>query len=491
MANLSRSPHHEARSRAAGLLLPLLTAVLAASPGPSRAYHDGAGKEWRQPASLLGVGRLTRDQITAQCPTDGAQACQGALAGVDMKDWVWATEPQVRQLFGRYAAAMLEPGLSSVLAPPGSFFTDFTPTFDQLVGGCGSYAGCWRVTLVTGITADLALPGGVPTTQVGEVGQGSFFIGPRAGGNPAGLWMWRPTGHGTTQVHAYDDAGRLNAPGAGVAHPNVLGNDWVGGVRATTANVVLTQLSSDLAGIWLDIATGSVHAAAGVAPGVWKLDYRICNAAAATQCDDAQVSVTVPAFAISAAADSGSIGYGTGGLAIANVLSNDRLGGVAPTVAMVHLTQVSTTHAGISLEPGSGAVRVAAGTPHGTHQLVYRICDRAVPSSCAQATATVTPTHIQANPDSGRGSSKYANTPIASVLANDLYGNTRPTSATVILSTVGSWPAGISLNLDTGAVSILRKISSNTYTLRYRICERSSPGNCSEANVSLYTSGGL
>jgi len=52
-------------------------------------------------------------------------------------------------------------------------------------------------------------------------------------------------------------------------------------------------------------------------------------------------------------------------------------------------------------------------------------------------------------------------------------------------------PAGISLNLSTGAVSILRKISSNTYTLRYRICERSSPSNCSEANVSLYTSGGL
>lgn len=469
----------------------LVAGLLLAASMSAPAYDDGAGKEWRQPSALLGVGRLPRDQITAVCPTDGVTACQGVLAGVDMKKWVWATEPQVRQLFGRYAPAMLDPGVSSLAVATAPFMPDFTPTFDQLVGGCGSYGGCWRVTLVTAVSADQALPGGVPTTVIGEASAGSFFLGPLATTNPAGLWMWRPTGHGTSNVHAYDDSARLNAPGAAVVLPSVLHNDWVGGVRATTANAVLTQLSSDLAGIWLDTSTGAVHVAGGVAPGTWSLNYRLCNAAAPANCDDATVTVVVPAFSILAIDDSGSISYGSGGIAIANVMANDRLGGVVATSAVVRLTQVSTTHPGVSLDQNSGAVRVAAGTTHGTHLLVYRICDLAVPTNCAQATATVTPVQILAYADSGRGSSKRANTPIASVLANDWYGNARPTSSTVVLSQVGTWPKGIALNLSTGAVNILGKISSNTYTMRYRICERTSPTNCAEATISLYTSGGL
>lgn len=458
---------------------------------PTLAYNDGAGKEWHQPSALLGVGRLTHDQISAVCPTDGASACQGVLAGVDLKKWIWATEPQVRALFGLYAPAMLDPTVSSLAVSSGRFMTDFTPTFDQLVGGCGSYSGCWRVTLVTAKSAEQLLPGGVPTPVIGEVSAGSFFLGAMAPGNPAGLWMWRPTGHGTPKVHANDDTGRRTAPGVEVVHPNVLNNDWVGGVRATTTNVVLTQLSSDLAGIWLDTTTGAVHAAATVAPGSWNLNYRICNAAAPDYCDDATVTIVVPTFSISAANDSGTISYGSGGVAIANVLANDRLGAVVATPAIVTVTQVSTTHPGVSLDLGSGAVRVAPGTAHGTHQLVYRICDKALPTNCAQATATVTPIQIVAYPDSGRGSSKYANTPIASVLANDWYGSARPTSGTVILSQVGSWPAGIVLDLSSGAVKILRKISSNTYSMRYSICERASPSNCAEATITLYTSGGL
>lgn len=483
MSFMYRAAHHAAKLSFSGLLIAL--------SWPAMAYNDGAGKEWRQPVTLLGVARLTREQISAVCPTDGATACQGVLAGLDMKEWVWASQPQMRALFGRYAPALLDPTVSFASGASAQFMTDFVPTFDQLVGGCGSYSGCSRVTLVTGISADVELPGGVPTKVIGEGSGGGFFIAAQANHNPAGLWMWRPTGHGTYHVHAYDDVGRLNAPGAGVVNPNVLSNDWVGGVRATPANATLTQLASDLAGIYLDTATGAVHAAAGVAPGTWNLIYRICNAAAPSYCDDAKVAVVVPTFAISAANDSGTISYGSGGTAITSVLANDRLGAVVPTAALVSITQVSTTHAGVSLDPNSGAVRVAPGTPHGTHQIVYRICDRALSTHCAQATATVTPMLIMAYPDSGRGSSKVANTPIASVLANDWYGSARPTSSTVVLSTVGTWPSGIALNLSTGAVNILHKISSSTYTMRYRICERASPGNCSEANISLYTSGGL
>lgn len=469
----------------------LVTAGLIGAPTPASAYNDGAGQEWRQPSGLLGVGRLTRAEIEAACPVDGVTPCRGLLAGVDMNDWVWATDAQVRALFGRYEPAFLDPAVSSLAtAASTALMATFPPTFTTQVGGCGSYSGCWTVRFTTGITADLGLQGGLPVAQVGEVSDGAVYLGPRLNANPAGLWMWRPTGHGTGKVHAYDDSGRLAAPGAGVVVANVLSNDWVAGQRASTANVSLMQLASDLAGIWLDPATGAVHVDAGVAPGTRSLLYRICSLANPDHCDDATVTVVVPIFAITAANDAGTIGLVNGGVAIANVLANDRLGAGVATLALVQLSQVSTTHPNVGVDLGTGAVRVAPGTPHGTHAVVYRICDRALPTNCAQATATVTPVRILAYADSGRGSSKYANTPIASVLSNDLYGNARPTTSQVTLSTVGTWPAGIALNLTTGAVSVLHKIDSYTYTLRYRICEIGSTSNCSEATISLYTSGG-
>jgi hypothetical protein len=92
---------------------------------------------------------------------------------------------------------------------------------------------------------------------------------------------------------------------------------------------------------------------------------------------------------INAADDTGASVSSNGGQSLANVLSNDSLNNATPTLATVNLTQISTTNPKVTLNPATGAVTAAPGTPGGTQQVVYQICEKANPGNCSQATVTV------------------------------------------------------------------------------------------------------
>ncbi len=203
----------------------------------------------------------------------------------------------------------------------------------------------------------------------------------------------------------------------------------------------------------------------------------------------ATATVTVRSFAITAVADQGTVAFAAGGVAVANVLANDRLGTNVATPQIVRLSQVSSTTPGLVLDTLTGAVRVAAGTPHGVHSLTYRIQETANPANSAEAIVTVRPNAIDAVNDSARGSSKTGGTVIASVLANDWFRGARATTSQVRLSLPAALPRGISLNLTTGAVVVAPKTESGTYVFRYRISEITSPSNYDEATVTLDLSG--
>jgi hypothetical protein len=131
----------------------------------------------------------------------------------------------------------------------------------------------------------------------------------------------------------------------------------------------------------------------------------------------------------------------------------------------------------------------------GAYRLDYRICEIATPSNCDEATVAVTvlPLPITAVNDSGRGSSKVANTVVANVLANDRLGGTAATPANVRLSFVSLTPANSKIRLDLadGSVDVLGKTSSGLYSLVYEICEAAVPTNCARATVNIDLSGGL
>jgi YVTN family beta-propeller protein len=203
--------------------------------------------------------------------------------------------------------------------------------------------------------------------------------------------------------------------------------------------------------------------------------------------DLAVPDTTVPRvpYAIDAVDDSGTV-TAVGATAVANVLANDRLGGIAVTRAHVTLTQQSSTSDGVTLNPATGAVSVAAGTPEGTQALVYRICETASPTNCDDASVTVTvlaPYVIDAVNDSAV--TLPGRTALASVLANDTLGGTPATLARVTLALVSSTSTGITLDLATGAVFVAVGTTPGLQTLTYRICEIASPTNCDEADVSI------
>ena len=291
-------------------------------------------------------------------------------------------------------------------------------------------------------------------------------------------------------IDAVNDSA-VSFPGRSVL-ASVLANDTLNGAPATSTTVTLSAVSSTSSGILFDTWSGSVFVLVGTPPGTQTLTYRVCETASPTNCDDADVTITVNPFPIDAVDDAGAATR-SGGIALGSVLANDTFAGEAATLARVTLAQLASTDAGISLNVANGAVTVAAGTAVGTHTLTYAICEIEAPSNCDKATVTVTvqPLQITAVGDSGRGSSKSANIVIANVLANDWLGSGRATTANVSLSLVSLSPANKSIKLDAdGSVDVLGKTISGLYQLVYEICEIAAPANCARATAKIDLSGG-
>ena len=83
------------------LIVTFFLAIAAAST--AYAVDDGYGKDWQN----ISAGQPTWEQVATVCPTNGITPCAGKLGTLDLKDWIWATVPQVTQLFGYYAPAIL------------------------------------------------------------------------------------------------------------------------------------------------------------------------------------------------------------------------------------------------------------------------------------------------------------------------------------------------------------------------------------------------
>jgi hypothetical protein len=262
--------------------------------------------------------------------------------------------------------------------------------------------------------------------------------------------------------------------------------DWYNLGPATTTNITLT-LQSTTPGLSLNVATGEVTAASGIASGYKTLNYSICDKVNTTNCATGYVVVSVvdPNLIIQANADVGTVTT-AGGVAIGNVFANDLYGTVAATYSNVILQTVQAP-AGITLNTPYGWVIVAAGTPAGSYAVDYRICDRVNPTNCASARATVTVTGpnvvIQGNADAGTVTTS-GGVAIPNVLTNDFYGTATATTENVSLVTVQA-PAGLTLNTSTGAVSVAAGTATGSYPLSYAFCDKLNATNCASAVATV------
>jgi YVTN family beta-propeller protein len=289
-------------------------------------------------------------------------------------------------------------------------------------------------------------------------------------------------------IAAVNDHGSSNAGATAIA--NVILNDTLDNAPAALSTVAVSLVSSD-AGLSLNAADASVSVAEGAPAGDRALVYRICEIASPLNCADGTATVSVIARLIHAENDSATASK-NGAKGVTNVLANDTLGASAATPASVSLSLVSSTDAGVTLDTATGAVSVAQGTGLGSQSLAYRICERASPANCSEATVSITVTGlvVSAVDDRGRGSSKNAGTAVANVLSNDTIGGAPATLANVTLSFISLSPANSKIRLDAdGSVDTLGKSSGGTYRLVYEICEIGNPGNCGRATVTLDLSG--
>jgi hypothetical protein len=471
-------------------------------------YIDGHGREWRQVADTYYASWA---DVAAVCPQDGQTACNGNVTGAfdrihDLTDWNWATNAQVRTLFSYYTPDILNSDLlssSSYLLSARNVFIPFnanvfSPTnstlFCQAVGcptGYGYFLTGWTSSKTT--TDFLPVYGYVEATNInysdGTTKQnGVFKIASRTDGHSydTGVYLWRATGQGTGQVFAYYDNGSVANLAGGTGIANVLVNDWNNGVRATTANVMLSTVSSTQPGLTLDPATGAVSVDSTVGAGTHDLVYQICSTTN-TYCDTATARVTVPNItAIQANADYGTVTT-AGGSVVANVLANDMYNLVPATTANITLTQLASW-VGLTLNEATGEVTAAPGmAPANYYYVEYRICDKVIFNNCSTNRAYVTVTApnvvIQANADVGTVTTS-GGVAVANVLANDLYGTVTATTANVSLQTVQA-PAGVTLDPSTGAVSIAAGTATGSYPLSYRICDKANATNCASAAATV------
>src|SRR5947208_3501327 len=242
----------------------IMALVVAGAARPAQAFVDDVhGKEWRQLTETVG---LSWDQVAQVCPQDGASACVGSVGGIDLTDWVWASDSQTIELFSYFEPDILT---SPVVSGQKYFFTAttfmnaFQPTFSVALTyqAAAQAAGWTSSTDPTGVPVAGAVSWGTTSVSIG----GQFGVEPMSSpGVALGVFLWRATGLGTGAAYAYDDVGQLASPAGGTAVANVLANDWIGGAPATTDNVTLFQLSSTNPRVTLDILDGSVDAAAGV-----------------------------------------------------------------------------------------------------------------------------------------------------------------------------------------------------------------------------------
>ncbi|GAB3540812.1 hypothetical protein GCM10027577_05300 [Spirosoma fluminis] len=295
----------------------------------------------------------------------------------------------------------------------------------------------------------------------------------------------------TPTITVIPDGGSASAGTGGIAVTNVRVNDIVNGLFADAVNSSLSLVSSSSPGITLNTTTGSVSVAQGTTPGSYSLVYSLCSTLGTTTCATGLVTVTVTP-AVVANIDAGASGAGMGGTAVANVAADDIVNGLPATLGPngnATLAQVGTYPPGITLDPATGSISVAQGTMPGSYTVIYQICDRLTPVTCATASVSIEVTASSAaSPDEGVLSAGTGGTAVANVAANDIVNGLPATlgpNGNATLVQIGTYPVGITLNPTTGSISVAQGTAPGSYTVAYQLCDRLTPATCTSAVVSV------
>ena len=268
---------------------------------------------------------------------------------------------------------------------------------------------------------------------------------------------------------------------------NILNNDKVGGVTATTATVDITIISTAGTGnVPVVKSNGDVEVPANTPIGQYQITYKICAKGSSVDCATATVTVIVGPKLEAKDDDLGTLGGIAGGTTTKSVFDNDLKGTTPINPSDVNLTW-GTPPSGITTN-NDGTLTVAPNTPAGTYTVSYTICEKANPTNCSTATATVKVITLDAVNDGTKVLPKTGGN--ITVLNNDIYGApigvTSVTTANVSLTiTYNGGISGLTVNSD-GTLNVPASTPAGTYNnVEYRICTLTTPVVCDTATLTI------
>ena len=339
--------------------------------------------------------------------------------------------------------------------------------------------------------------GGVTTTAAVAPGAYSVMYQLCDKNTPAHCGVVTDTVTVTASILPVADTGTVSAGSSTTAIANVAANDTVNGAAALLtgagSNAAVAMSGTWPTGIALNTGTGAITVSPAEAPGVYSVQYQLCDKDTPINCATATDTVTVTA-SILPMADTGTAAAGEASTPVANVAANDTVNGAAAVLAgaaaNATVAQVGAWIGGVALNPATGAITVTAAVAPGSYTLTYQLCDKNTPADCATATVTVTvKAAIAPVSETGSAVAGTASISIANVAANDMVNGAAAalsgTGANATVSQVGTWPTGIMLNGTTGAISTTTAAAAGTYNLQYQLCDKSSPPNCATATDTV------
>jgi uncharacterized repeat protein (TIGR01451 family)/gliding motility-associated-like protein len=271
---------------------------------------------------------------------------------------------------------------------------------------------------------------------------------------------------------------------------NVFANDTNNGLPVVASTLNLSVTTPDPTGFITLGSDGTAVLGANASAGIYELIYQICEKLNPTNCSSASIKVTVTAPVIDAVKETTSPINGTVGGTTASLVSNDTLNGSAVVIG-TNVGEVILSPVSVPTEftlNADGTIKVAAGTPAGTYNVEYKICEVNNPTNCDSVISEVVVIGgtLQANPDT-IGSVVGINQPttLINVFANDTNNGLPVVASAMNLSVLTADPTGfLTLNPD-GTAVLEANAPAGIYELIYQICEKLNPTNCSSASIKV------